>query len=73
MNASTYIVYAALFRLYRLRRTFSPLCLPPCGVFFFVMDGRSFLPVGIKKGGYFGLEIVALWVRYSVYGVLSAL
>ena len=34
---------------------------------------RSFLPVGIKKGGYFGLEIVALWVRYSVYGVLSAL
>ena len=26
-----------------------------------------------KKGGYFGLEIVALWVRYSVYGVLSAL
>ena len=34
-----------------------------CGVFFFVMGGRSFLPIGTKKGGYFGLEIVALWVN----------
>ena len=41
--------------------------------YFLLCHCRSFLPIGTKKGGYFGLEIVALWVRYSVYGVLSAL
>ena len=29
---------------------------------FLLCHGCSFLPVGIKKGGYFGFEIVALWV-----------